>query len=157
MKQIITTLAIIFVCTMGLHAQENNNKEFKFSHENFQAKQRAFITENAKLTAEEADKFFPLFFELQKEKWEINRNVRNKFHRKRGEKLTDQECNELIHEFADAKIEIAELEKKFIDKYLKIIPARKILNVQRAEDMFQKEILKNMTQRGARRNNERRR
>ncbi|MBR2607353.1 MAG: hypothetical protein IKC70_05425 [Bacteroidaceae bacterium] len=45
---------------------------------------------------------------------------------------------------ADAKIKIAQLEKSYIEKYLKIIPAQKILDVQRAEDRFQREMIKNM-------------
>ena len=43
---------------------------------------------------------------------------------------------------------IAELEKEYIEKYLKAIPAKKILGVQRAEDNFQKYMLKRMWDRG---------
>lgn len=159
MKQIITSLALIFICTIGLQAQENNKDNKRkpgFSHEKFQARQRAFITEHARLTPEEAEKFFPLFFELQKSKWDINKEARSKFRKKKGEKLNEQECNDLIHEFADVKIKVAQLEKEYIEKYLKVIPAKKVMDIQRAEDMFQREILKNMSQHGAKRNNERR-
>ena len=51
----------------------------------------------------------------------------------------------MVNEYAEAKIRIAELEKEYIAKYLKIIPAKKVLSVQRAEGQFQKEILKQMT------------
>ena len=45
---------------------------------------------------------------------------------------------------SDAKIEIAKLEKNYIEKYLKILPAKKILDVQRAEEKFQREMIKKM-------------
>ena len=85
-----------------------------------------------------------MFFELQKSKWNINREARKKVKKERGQKLTAEECNKLVNEMADAKIKIAQLEKSYIEKYLKIIPAQKILDVQRAEDRFQREMIKNM-------------
>ena len=64
---------------------------------------------------------------------------------KKGEETTDEQYILLVNEYAEAKIRIAELEKEYIAKYLKIIPAKKVLSVQRAEGQFQKEILKQMT------------
>ena len=61
-----------------------------------------------------------------------------------GTKLTAEEYGKLVNEIADAKIEIAKLEKSYIEKYLKVIPASKILDVQRAEDRFQREMIKKM-------------
>ena len=57
-------------------AQENGAKRRHFSPEEFQAKQQEYITNKAGLTQAEADAFFPLFFELQKKKFELERNVR---------------------------------------------------------------------------------
>ncbi len=143
MKNIILTLTIALMAVTSLTAQSKR----RFSHEEFQARQQAFITEHAKLTTDEAKAFFPLFFELQKSKWLINKDVRKKVGMKRGQQCTEEQCTQLIHEFADAKVKIAELEKEYIDKYLTVIPARKILGVQRAEEMFQREMLKNISQR----------
>lgn len=126
--------------TISIYAQQRK----RFTHEEFCQKQREFITENARLTPEEAKEFFPLFFELQQNKWKINNEARKKVKKERGQKLTDEECKELVNEFSDAKIKIAKLEKSYIEKYLKVISARKILDVQRAEDRFQKEMIKHM-------------
>ena len=57
---------------------------------------------------------------------------------------TEEECKEFVNAKAEAKIKIAKLEKSYIEKYLKILPARKILDIQRAEDAFQKDIIKKM-------------
>ena len=142
MKKLILILALICCSTTFIVAQTQQKKPF--SHEEFCKRQKEFITKHAKLTPEEAEKFFPLFFELQKNKWEINKEARKRVKKEQGQQLADEDYNKLVNEIADAKIEIAKLEKSYIEKYLKIIPARKILDVQRAEDRFQREIIKNM-------------
>lgn len=139
---------MLFTLSTGIQAQEQGERQkgkHEFSHEEFQSKQKEFIAKHANLSPEECEGFFPLFFELQKNKWLINREARKKVGMKRGEQCTDEQCQQLVNEFADAKIKIAELEKEYIGKYLKVIPARKIMEVQRAEDMFQRDMLKKMS------------
>lgn len=150
MKNILLSIAILFTFTLAANAQEENKREQKnrkFSHEEFQKKQREYITEHAKLTDEEAEKFFPLFFELQKQKWEINHKAHRKFKKRKEEKHTDEQCEQIVREFAETKVKIALLEGEFINKYLEVIPARKIMDIHRAEDMFQRYLLKRMSQR----------
>ena len=149
MKKILLTIIVIFIATISIIAQENKEKERrkKFSIDEFQAQQKKFITEHAELTPEEAEKFFPVFFELQKEKWIIDKNARKKAGFKRGEKCSEEQCLQFVNELADAKVKTAELEKQYIEKYLNIIPACKILRVQHAEDRFQKHMLKNIWER----------
>lgn len=137
-KTLLTILSIC--CALTITAQSNK----LLSHEEYCQQLQTFITERAELTPDEAKEFFPIYFELQKDKWKINKEARNKFKKEKGEKLTDDEYIELINEMADAKIKIAILEKNYLEKYLKIIPARKIRKVQYAEDRFQREMIKNM-------------
>lgn len=130
--------------TTSLVAQHKKH----MSHEEYCKKLQTFITDYAKLTSEESDKFFPLYFELQKEKWKINKEARYAIKGKTKERPTtpptDEEFKKLVNEMSDAKIEIAKLEKNYIEKYLKILPAKKILDVQRAEEKFQREMIKKM-------------
>lgn len=147
---------MLLVITLSATAQTSKKEESKkrFSIEEFQSKQRKFITEEAKLTPDEADAFFPLFFELHKKKWETDKEVREKVGMKHGAECSDEQSLQLVREFAEAKIKIAELEREYVEKYLEILPARKILSIQRAEDHFQKEMLKNMWKRGKERKRE---
>lgn len=156
MKKILFTILMIALPLIGAMAQEKEERKGgkRFSHEEFRAKQREFITKHAELSIEEAEAFFPLFFELQKKKWELNRDSRKKFGKKRGEKLTDAECEALVHEFAEIKVRMSELEKEYTDKYLQVIPARKILEIQRAEEHFQRDMLKRMSERKDRKSRE---
>lgn len=153
MKRTLITLSFIVITLLATNAQEQQKpkgEKLRFSPEQFQAKQRGYITEKAKLTQEEADAFFPLFFELQKEKFRIEREARSKVIKERGQKLTDEQCKELLTNGADARIKIAELEKEYIAKYLNAVSAKKLLEIQRAEHSFQNYMLKSISRNDAR-------
>lgn len=135
----------------GRNAKEKNESAegrsmgIQFSPEEFRARQQKFLTEKSGLTQEEADKFFPLYFELQQKKNEINANSRQSAsNHADNAKLSDAEYEKLIDNLADAKIQIAKLEKEYLTKYKKIVPASKILRIQIAETQFGSELLKEM-------------
>ena len=137
---------LMFLAAITASAQDNKRKPH-FSPEEFQAKQRAYITEKAELTTEEADAFFPLFFELQKKKFELERNARKDFKRQRGEKMSEEECRKFVYNMADVKIEVAKLEREYTDKYLQVLSPCKVRRVQFAEGSFQRDLMKKMTER----------
>ena len=147
MKKRLFTLAIALLAITVSMAQEHNGPKEKrpFSPEEFKARQRAFITERAALTTEEADAFFPLFFELQKKKFEIEHDVRKDARKPQGEKMDEEECREFVYRMADTKIEIARLEREYTDKYLNVISACKLQKVLHAEGAFQRHLMKEMT------------
>ena len=123
------------------HAQPHN----QFSPEEFRARQQKFLTEKSGLTEEEADKFFPLYFELQQKKNEINFNARQTVNNRRDSgPLTDDEYKKLIDNLADAKIKTAQLEKEYLEKFKKIVPASKLLRIQIAETQFGSEMIKDI-------------
>ncbi len=149
MRKALFTIAIAIIAVTAATAQEHRapNQKPHFSPEEFQAKQRSHITEKAGLTPEEAENFFPLFFELQQKKFEIERGTRKDIKKPRGEKMTEEQCREFAYNMADAKIEIAILERAYIDKYLQVLSACKLHKVLRAENSFQRDLMKRMIQR----------
>lgn len=152
----LLTLLLVMLCFTEIAAQEQENRPRRrrhFSHEEFQAKQREYITEKAELTAEEADAFFPLFFELQRKKFELERSVRRSIRCERNEQLTEEQCLQYVNNMADVRIEIATLEREYTGKYLEVIPACKLLKVQQAEFSFQRHLMREMTENRHRHNN----
>ena len=148
MKRVLFVIAITLMTFASSVAQEQEKRMERkppFSPEEFQAKQRAFIIEKAELTAEEADAFFPLFFELQKKKFEIEHNARKDIRKPHGEKLTEEECRELVYKMADKKIEISKLEREYTDKYMKVINPCKLHKIIHAEGAFQRHLMKEIT------------
>ena len=136
----------MLVIAMTVGAQENQKNRPHFSPEEFQAKQKAYITEKAELTPEEAEAFFPLFFELQKKKFELERNARKDFKRNRNEQMTEEECRKFVYNMADVKIEIAKLEREYTEKYLNLLSPCKLRRVLHAEGSFQRDLMKKMTE-----------
>lgn len=146
MKKTFFASLLLFLAVLTVSAQEQQNKRPHFSPEEFQAKQKTYITEKAGLTPEEAEAFFPLFFELQKKKFELERNARKDFRKQRGEKMTEEECRDFVYKMADTKVEIAKLEREYTEKYLEVLPPCKLRRVQHAEGMFQRDLMKKMTE-----------
>ena len=148
MKKLLFTLALLAVSVTTGIAQNDNKNDDKgrkhFSHEEFQAKKRAFIVEKAKLTPEEADAFFPLYFELQKKKFELEHNVRKSIGLKRKEKPTEEQCRQFVNKMAEVKVEIAKLEQAYIEKYLEVVSPCRVLEIQHAADQFQRHLMKEM-------------
>lgn len=116
-----------------------------FSPEEYRERQQKFLTEKSGLTEDECAKFFPIYFELQQKKNEINANSRQTIaNRRNSGPLTDEDCTKLIDNLADANIKIAQLEKEYLEKFKKVVPASKLLRIQIAEKQFGSEMLKEM-------------
>ena len=146
MKRFFATFAIAFTLITVATAQEHRGPggPRHFSPEEFKAKQRSYLTEKAGLTPDEVAKFFPLYFELQKKRFEMEHEIRKNVNFKPGKEMGDNECRKLIYEMADVKIEIAKLEKQYIEKFLKVIPPCKLNKIEHAEKSFQRDLMKKM-------------
>ncbi|HPX98408.1 MAG TPA: hypothetical protein PK938_00825 [Bacteroidaceae bacterium] len=127
----------------GQSNQPLPNRSGVFSPAEYSRQQKEFFIKNAGLTQEEADVFFPIYNELQQKKRELNREIR-RLSRQDGQ--SEQQCLNAIDTIADVKIRIAELEKTYLERFKKVLPASKILKVQNAEEQFNSQILKDIQQ-----------
>lgn len=146
MKRALSLAFIAIILITSAQAQNNGSHRPQMTPEDFQIKQKEFIIHQAELTDEESAAFFPLYFELQSKKHEINGRAWKKVRSARPHERTEEECNEMIDALADVKIECAMLEKEYLAKFKKILPAKKLMRVQMAENRFQREILKGIQQ-----------
>lgn len=146
MRKIIATLTLALTMITAATAQEHRGpgERRHFSPEEFKTKQKEYLTEKAGLTNEEAEKFFPLYFELQKQRFELEHDTRKKAGFKPDKEMSDEQCRKFIYNMADIKIEIAKLEKEYIAKYLKIISPCKLNKIEDAEKSFQRDLMKMM-------------
>lgn len=114
------------------------------SPEEYKARQQEFITRRAELTEIEAAAFFPVYFELQKQKMELNGELRRKMRAMWKDELTEEEATAVVEEMADMKIKCDQLEKDYLQQFVKLIPAKKMMKVQMAEEEFRRELLRDM-------------
>ncbi len=120
------------------------------SPDEFRAKQKAFIIEKAGLTNEEAAKFFPLYFELQDRKKQLNDEAWALLRKGKDEETTEARYREILEGVYDARIASDRLDKTYFDKFKKILSYKKIYLVQRAEMRFHRELLRGMHKKGER-------
>ena len=122
----------------------------RLSKDEFRARQQAYITEKADLTPQEAEAFFPLYFELQDRKHQLNEEAWQLMREGKKENLTDDRYDEIMEGVYDARIASDRLEKTYYGKFKKILSSKKIYQVQRAEMRFHRELLKGMRGKGRR-------
>jgi Spy/CpxP family protein refolding chaperone len=143
MKQFLATLLVCLTCFTAAAQEQNHRPERpRMTPEEFQAKQKEFIAQHAELTEEESAAFFPLYFELQRKKHEANRRVWKQARAVAPHERTEEDCIVMIDALADVKIECATLEKEYLAKFKEILPAKKLMRIQMAEERYQRELLK---------------
>ena len=139
MKQGLYIVALLLLLSVqSLQAQKAKG----LSKEEFRAKQEAFLTEQAALTTDEAQQFFPLYFECQDKIHAYNKKAWQMMREGNKENLSDNEQMKLIEEVIKTKIQINELDLEYIHKYKQFLSAKKIYQIQKAEMQFHRELLK---------------
>lgn len=146
MKKLIVLFVMIYAVVPLLWANDECNQQLSPSE--FRAKQRTFITEKAGLTKEEAAKFFPLYFELQDRKKQLNDEAWKLLREGKDKTLTEARYEEIMEGVYDARIASDRLDKTYFDKFKKILSCKKIYLVQKAEMRFHRELLKGMHKKG---------
>ncbi|MBR6371177.1 MAG: hypothetical protein IKS24_08910, partial [Bacteroidaceae bacterium] len=63
-----------------------------------------------------------------------------------GAATSEEQSLKAIDAIAETNIKIAELEKEYLQKFKKVLPASKILKIQNAEEQFNSQILKDIQQ-----------
>lgn len=142
MKKLI--LLIVMISGFLPVAWANGGCEQRLTREEFRARQQAYITEKAGLTKEEADKFFPVYFELQDRKKELNDEAWRLLRKGKDENTTEEQYEEIMMGVYDARVSTDRLERSYLEKFRKILSYKKIYKVLRAEMRFNRDLLKGM-------------
>lgn len=117
-------------------------KKDKCNETEFRAKKQAYMAKRAHLTQEETEKFFPLYFEFQDKKKEINKGAWGNAKEGIKPETTEKQYEEIIDKYFDEQERIAQLEKEYIKKYREILSNKKIYMLYWAEIKFSRNMLK---------------
>lgn len=142
MKKLIVLFVIMCSIAPLLWAVDGCNQHL--SPVEFRAKQKAYIIEKAGLTKEEAAKFFPLYFELQNKKKELNDKAWGLIRQGKDENTTEAQYDAIMEGVYDSRIATDRLDKTYFVKFRKILSAKKLYLVQKAEMRFHRDLLKGM-------------
>ena len=138
MKKLLVFAVLMLVVVLGVSAEEQQ----KFSPEKFQADLEQYITTEAGLTNEEAAKFFPLYREMQQKQ----RVVYNKIHELFKLPHDEASCKRAIQRRDQLEIELKQIAQTYHNKFLRVIPASKVIGTIVAEDKFHRRAFRKFGQ-----------
>jgi len=144
MKNILKITFLLFFISLSTFAQQGVFRE-KMQQKKDQVKSMkiAFLTNELKLTPDEAATFWPLFNEFEEKQKAVRKNkIKNYIDRSQNaEKLSEKEAQNLLNQMETAEEEVHQLRKNFIANLKGVLPATKILKLKGAEEEFSKKLL----------------
>lgn len=143
MKQIIFIITTSFLlCSQLLvHAQSKSHEERR---EKYRAEKISFVTLNLELTPAEAEKFWPVYNQMEMERWEAQKTRRELETKvsEAEESLSEKEVIALTRDFAKSMKKEGELYEEFNEKILKILSPKKVLKLYKTENDFRMYMMK---------------
>jgi len=114
----------------------------------------AYLTNNLSLTTAEAEKFWPIYnaydekqFELRHEKMKM---IKEKLDSESVDDLTDKQASAMITQIEGVEDELYQNRKKFMASLKTVLSPVKILKLKKAEDDFNKTLLRQYKNKGKR-------
>lgn len=111
--------------------------------EKVEAMKIGFITQQMNLTPEEAQKFWPVYNQmnneienLRKERQLSRENVKDNF-----ETMTDPEFEKLINDEIASRQKEFDIQKKYVAQFKSVVPIKKVAQFYRAEEQFKRKLL----------------
>ncbi|TRX00250.1 sensor of ECF-type sigma factor [Flavobacterium gawalongense] len=144
-------ILLLFV-SFNFYAQGEKMKEKK---EQIKALKVAFLTTELDLTANEAEKFWPIYNTFDDKQFELRHQKMKTFMRKMNDgsldKMTEKEANTFLTQMESTEEELFLLRKKFMQNLKGIFPAVKIIKLRKAEEDFNRKLLQQYRNKGPKR------
>lgn len=140
------TVCLIAALLVGLSVQAQEKNKQGFTKEEFRQKQEQYLTQKAELTKEEAERFFPMYFELQDRKKELSDKAWAKARKNKDVQMTEADYEAIIDGLVKARMASDQLDWDYLQKFKEILSAKKIYKLQRAEMKFHRDLMKIMHQ-----------
>ena len=139
MKNNIFLLIACLLIGLSSYGQNKNKTDF----EKIKALKVAFFTERLSLTSSEAETFWPIYNEYEKNRHLLGKTQYREFYsRINDETLSEKEASNLLTKYLKIEEEEEELDKAFTLNMKKLIGAKKTLALVQAEKDFQKKLIK---------------
>jgi hypothetical protein len=144
MKQAIYIITISFFLLAQFTTSAQRSKNSKERWEKYKIEKIAFLTDNLELTPDEAQKFWPVYNQMDKERWAAQKMRREMEHqlRETEETLTDKEALELTKKYAGSMQKEADVHVNYNEKFLEILSPKKVLKLYKAENDFRMHMMK---------------
>ncbi len=139
MKRIVSILILTIALSSAVMAQNNRTK---FATDMYQAKHE-MILQALGLTMTQQKQFMPLYEQMEREIYEVNRNARalaNEVEKKKNP--SDKDYEVAASALSNTRMREGEIEAKYFDKFAKILSKKQLFLLKQAETKFTREMLK---------------
>lgn len=135
-KGILTLLVIVIITAPALYGQNQNR-------ERLESYKIAFFTQRLKLTPAEAQKFWPLYNDLQQKRAEIQaeRSRLNRMANQVPGRLSKEELVALGDNLIELEVKNTELSVLFHQHLKEVLPPLKVIRFYQAENQFKLVLL----------------
>ncbi|GAA4796558.1 hypothetical protein GCM10023231_26300 [Olivibacter ginsenosidimutans] len=130
MKRLISIYFLVFIAVLSAKAQ-NDDKRNLFKQ--IEAAKIAYVTKELSLSPSDAERFFPLYNQYQRELHNLIQQRRSKTGKKRGELEFDSE--------------VLALKMRYRDAFIPIINAQRTARFFEAEREFREKLIKELRER----------
>lgn len=148
------TAISISLCVLSLTAfaqwmpQRDSDEARKQGADRINAAKVAFFTQQLDLTVDEAQKFWPVYNEYNKEVDAARDELRKANMTMNNPEKKADELRAALKSYSDSQKKEAQLTEQYINKLLKILPVEKVAKVFTAEEMFRMQLLYQFRQGG---------
>ena len=138
MKRIVTILLFALAITLASSAQ---NSRTKFATDMYQAKHEMIIEELG-LTPSQQKQFMPLYEQMEREIYQVNRNARalaSEVEKKANPSDRDYEI--AASALSNTRMREGEIEAKYFEKFSKVLTKKQLFLLKQAEVKFTREMI----------------
>ncbi|MEN0045472.1 MAG: hypothetical protein AAF806_00290 [Bacteroidota bacterium] len=137
-KTISLLILLIFGITTTLSAQQMRKERIK-------AFRAAVFVEELQLTEEEAADFFPIYNAFDQEQEALKKELRQA--RRNIELVADADVKTHIEKMFEIEEQQIDLKRKYFNRFMEVLPVRKVLRIHKAEQEFRKLLLEKLKER----------
>jgi hypothetical protein len=148
-KTILTTLAFLFIVPVTF-AQKERREEMKEKKEKIEALKISFITTELALSSEEAEKFWPIYNEMEtkiRQEKKARRILINDL-KTNHESFSDADKKSKVMEIYDHEQREIEVRKEYYSKIGDRIGYSKATKLLSVEERFKRELMRSLKEKG---------
>ncbi len=139
MKRYISILIMVLAIATTMTAQ--NNGRSKFATDMYQAKHEMII-ERLGLTQTQQRQFMPLYEQMEREIYQVNRNARAlaaEVEKKKNP--SDRDYEVAASALSNTRIQEGDIEAKYFEKFSKILTKKQLFQLKQTERKFTQEMI----------------
>jgi hypothetical protein len=140
----VASLILIFTITLLFEVNAQDNFPNARNRDKLKAAKVGLITNRLSLTEEQAKSFWVVYDEFDKKRFDIRKNIRQMTAESRNITTSDDKILSDMREILTLKQKEVDLEKEYLNKFLKTINIRQVSELYKTEQLFNQMLVKKL-------------